>query len=200
MPSTSKNPGSARTRCAFFALVPLLVCAQASAQPAAQPADAQAGPRWGMYLQTARTPHDISAWTLGATLDWQDWRRSLWGAEVRGYWDFYASRWSAHGVGADFDTTVLGVTPSFRFIPDAGHSRWFLDAGVGATLANRRFVSPAQEFSTRFNFASHLGVGVELGQQRQHELQLRLEHVSNAGIKEPNPGANFVQLRYALHF
>jgi lipid A 3-O-deacylase len=41
---------------------------------------------------------------------------------------------------------------------------------------------------------------VELGQQRQHELQLRLEHVSNAGIKEPNPGANFVQLRYALHF
>ena len=50
-----------------------------------------------MYLQTARTPHDISAWTLGATLDWQDWRRSLWGAEVRGYWDFYASRWSAHG-------------------------------------------------------------------------------------------------------
>jgi len=149
-----------------------------------------------MYLQTARTPHDISAWTLGATLDWQDWRRSLWGAEVRGYW----SRWSARGVGADFDTTVLGVTPSFRFIPDAGHSRWFLDAGVGATLANRRFVSPAQEFSTRFNFASHLGVGVELGQQRQHELQLRLEHVSNAGIKEPNPGANFVQLRYALHF
>jgi hypothetical protein len=29
---------------------------------------------------------------------------------------------------------------------------------------------------------------------------LRLSHVSNAGIKEPNPGENFLQLRYARSF
>lgn len=45
-----------------------------------------------------------------------------------------------------------------------------------------------------------LGLGVSLGAQRQHELLLRLQHVSNAGLKQPNPGLNFLQLRYALHF
>jgi len=196
MPSTSNRHGPARALGGFFALIPLLACTPA----AAQAADPTTAPRWGLYLQAARTRHHIDTWTLGATLDWQDWRRDLWGTEVRGYWDVYASRWSALGMGGDFGTTVLGVTPSFRFIPNAGRSRWFVDAGVGATLANPRFVTPERKFSTRFNFASHLGVGVELGEQRQHALQLRLEHVSNAGIKKPNPGANFVQLRYTLHF
>ncbi|MBU6466633.1 MAG: acyloxyacyl hydrolase [Burkholderiales bacterium] len=199
MPYTSNHQGPARALFGFVALLSLLGCTPAAAQ-AAGATDAPAAPRWGLYLQTAKTSHHIDAWTLGATLDWQDWRRSLWGAEVRGYWDFYASRWSARGIGGDFGTTVLGVSPSFRFTPDDGHSRWFVDAGVGATLANPRFVTPERKFSTRFNFASHLGVGVELGEQRQHALQLRLEHVSNAGIKKPNPGANFIQLRYTLHF
>jgi hypothetical protein len=31
---------------------------------------------------------------------------------------------------------------------------------------------------------------------RQRELVLRVEHFSNAGIKHPNPGENYVQLRY----
>ncbi len=193
MPSTARTQRPAPALLAVFAL---LICIPA----AAQTIDAAATPRWGMYLQSARAPHHVAAWTLGATLDWQDWRRSLWGAQVRGYWDFSASRWSARGQGGDFDTTVLGLTPSFRFIPSAGRSRWFVDAGVGATLSNRRFATPERAFSTRFNFATHLGVGLELGDHRQHELQLRLEHVSNAGIKEPNPGANFVQVRYTLHF
>ena len=60
--------------------------------------------------------------------------------------------------------------------------------------------TPSKTFSTRFNFASHLGVGVRLGAQQQHEWLLRVQHVSNAGLKKPNPGENFLQLRYALHF
>jgi lipid A 3-O-deacylase len=35
------------------------------------------------------------------------------------------------------------------------------------------------------------------GRREAADLSLRLQHVSNAGIKEPNPGENFVQLRYA---
>ena len=196
MPHTANRHRPARAFAGFITVFSLFIGTPA----AAQAVDALAASRWGVYLQTGRTPHHVDTWTLGATLDWQGWRSSLWGAEVRGYWDFYASRWSARGQGGDFGTTVFGVTPSFRFTPDAGYSRWFVDTGVGATLANHRFITPEREFSTRFNFATHLGVGVELGAQRQHELQLRLEHVSNAGIKEPNPGANFVQLRYTFHY
>ena len=150
MPSTSKNPGSARTRCAFFALVPLLVCAQASAQPAAQPADAQAGPRWGMYLQTARTPHDISAWTLGATLDWQDWRRSLWGSEVRGYWDFYASRWSARGVGAAVSSRQRKNSAPVSILPAtwASASNWASSASMSCSCGWNMSRMPASRNPT----------------------------------------------------
>jgi len=29
---------------------------------------------------------------------------------------------------------------------------------------------------------------------------LRIQHSSNASLKKPNPGQNFLQLRYARHF
>ena len=85
-------------------------------------------------------------------------------------------------------------------LADQGRSAFFVEAGIGATLADKRYQTPEREFSTRFNFASHLGAGLRLGARRQHEVMLRVQHVSNAGIKHPNPGNNFVQLRYALHF
>ena len=75
-----------------------------------------------------------------------------------------------------------------------------LPPGIGATVASHRYRVQDHEFSTRFNFASHLGLGRNFGAQRQHELMLSVQHVSNAGIKSPNPGENFLQLRYALHF
>ena len=47
-----------------------------------------------------------------------------------------------------------------------------------------------------FNFGDHLAVGRSFGVQREHELALRVQHFSNGGIKEPNPGETFLQLRY----
>ncbi|RYG65377.1 acyloxyacyl hydrolase, partial [bacterium] len=36
-----------------------------------------------------------------------------------------------------------------------------------------------------------------LGYEGNSEIALRIEHFSNASIQKPNPGQNFVQLRYA---
>lgn len=52
-------------------------------------------------------------------------------------------------------------------------------------------------FSTTFNFGEHLAVGRQLGATRHHEVALRVQHFSNAGIRQPNPGENLVQVRYA---
>ena len=38
------------------------------------------------------------------------------------------------------------------------------------------------------------------GEQKLNEISLRFEHHSNAAIKQPNPGENFLQLRYARRF
>ena len=186
------NAPTARLFAAAFAL-----CAgQAWAQTA--PLEALARP--SLYLQAAHASHGTEAWTLGTTLPFGSWQRSLGSFAVRGYWDLYLSQLSADGPAGPFRTHLVGATPSFRLVPDGGRARWFFDAGIGATVANRRYVTLDKEFSTRFNFASHIGIGMLLGAQHQHELQLRLQHVSNAGIKEPNPGENFLQLRYALRF
>ncbi|SDM11104.1 lipid A 3-O-deacylase [Oryzisolibacter propanilivorax] len=170
---------------------------------AAQPALAQTpvADTPSVYLQAGRARGDTDALTLGATLPWRSFQRELWGSAVTGHWDLYVSRWSYDAVpGRSGHSTLLGVTPVLRLTPDQGRSAFFVEGGIGATYADKRYVTPDREFSTRFNFASHLGAGVRLGAQRQHELLLRVQHVSNAGIKHPNPGNNFVQLRYALHF
>ena len=38
------------------------------------------------------------------------------------------------------------------------------------------------------------------GARGEHEVSLRLQHFSNAGIKHPNPGETFVRLRYVRRF
>ena len=182
-------------------LLPLLAASAGllAGTPAMAQEDLSKAP--SVYLQGEWAEYNTDALTVGATLPWRNWSMPLWGGELRGHWDIYLSRWSFDGMGGHNHSLVLGVTPTLRLRPHGGRSAWFWEAGIGATLASHRYRPMGQEaFSTRFNFASHLGLGVNLGAQRQHELLLRLQHVSNAGIKEPNPGLNFVQLRYALHF
>ena len=41
--------------------------------------------------------------------------------------------------------------------------------------------------------------GWTLGDRKDQEIALRVQHFSNAGIKHPNPGEYFVQLRYSWH-
>jgi len=62
------------------------------------------------------------------------------------------------------------------------------------------FQSRSRSFSTELNFQSHLAVGQALGAHGENDLALRIEHFSNAGIREPNPGMDFVSLRYTYRF
>lgn len=94
----------------------------------------------------------------------------------------------------------LALTPVLRYRPADGTSPWFFETGLGVTATSSVYRTRRKSFSTSFNFGTHLAVGRSFGEQRQHELALRLEHFSNAGIKQPNPGENFIQIRYARRF
>lgn len=200
-PSTTQRRSPARmgpsTRLRALALLAwtcaVLPLAQAqSASPEQSPA---------MYLQYGAAEHSADSWTVGVTLPWRDWRRFLWGGQLTGYWDVWGARWSAPLQGDDRSTWVIGLNPTLRWRGGNGHSPWFAETGVGVSWAlNRRYATDHKTFPTRYNFATHIGMGYLFGSQRQHELMLRLEHHSNAGIKKPNPGENFLQLRYARHF
>lgn len=69
---------------------------------------------------------------------------------------------------------------------------------------NRPWITPLyrtdeKRFSTKFNFGDYISLGYELGHGKAHEIGLRLEHYSNAGIDSPNPGEEFLHLRYRYH-
>jgi hypothetical protein len=94
----------------------------------------------------------------------------------------------------------VGLTPVIRLQPAGRPSRWFAEIGVGANYIVPLYRTGHKQFSTKFNFGDHFGVGRQFGERRQHEFMVRAQHFSNAGIEHPNPGENFVQLRYSRRF
>ena len=154
-----------------------------------------------LYVQVEGAREDSQSVSLGATVPWNHgWQKEWWGGLVRGHWDVYLSHWMTDGTAGRVHSTVLGITPTLRLRFDGGRSPWFTEGGIGINYASPLYVTRTKAFSTRFNFASHLALGYSHGAQRQHEWQLRIQHSSNGGLKKPNPGQNFVQVRYARHF
>jgi lipid A 3-O-deacylase len=153
----------------------------------------------GYYVQGgAATRHGYSA-SAGLTWAWS-WQRPLGGSQVTGYTEAFVSEWSARTAGDRRNVTQLGVVPMFRMRFDGGSSPWFVEGGIGLSVTDRLYRTQTRQFSTRFNFTDVVAVGRSFGEGGRQDLSLRLNHISNAGIREPNPGENFLQLRYAARF
>ena len=139
---------------------------------------------------------------LAAGLVWMtNWSHPFSAGELGLYWEVSFGRWSAdHPDSSTSSTwvTQLGITPVLRWYPSAGSTRWFVEGGIGANALLPIYRSGDKKFSTTLNFGSHLGIGFPFGDRDRHELALRLQHFSNAGIRRPNPGEDFVQLRYTF--
>lgn len=112
------------------------------------------------------------------------------------------SRWIARGVTAPDHGTLwqLGLIPALRYRLGGSGSLWFGEVGIGATVTSRLYQSSNTRFATAFNFGDHVALGRSFGADARYELAVRIEHFSNGGIKEPNPGKNFYQLRFVRHF
>src|SRR5262245_12968219 len=118
-----------------------------------------------------------------------------------GYVEASFGRWVSDvndGTRSSAWVTQVGITPVLRWHPFQS-PRWFTEAGIGVNLLAPIYRSTDKRFSTAFNFGDHVGIGVQFGDGFRQELSLRLQHFSNAGIKDPNPGENFLQLRYTTH-
>ena len=113
-------------------------------------------------------------------LQWQGSRRWL-------SWDLSFGGWTG-GHGPVYD---LGFTPVARL----GRSP-YLEAGVGAHVLSDLDVGTGRDLSTHFQFGDHVGVGLRFG---NYDLGVRLQHLSNGGLRNPNPGINFVILRLQYH-
>ena len=94
----------------------------------------------------------------------------------------------------------LGITPTFTFY---SHSTWqgfrpYIEGGIGFHyLTDKEFT--AKDFSTNFQFGDHIGLGVKFGNRNHLRLAYQFQHLSNAGIREPNPGINFHHLNFGVN-
>lgn len=96
---------------------------------------------------------------------------------------------------SDRELWQAGVTPFARwwFASDTG-----IELGIGANVFSGTHLGD-KEISTAFQFGSSIGLLHRL-QGTPWQLGLRLTHYSNADIKAPNPGQDYVQLRAGYAF
>jgi hypothetical protein len=138
--------------------------------------------------------------TVGATRQW-NWQKQNSFGIASGYSEIAVGRWVSHDeAGSTHSTTQIGITPVLRLQTGAGSGLWFVELGVGANVITPLYRTSSKRFSTAFNFGDHFGVGRQFGPDRKQEIALRLQHFSNGSIKAPNPGENFLQLRYSGRF
>ena len=125
---------------------------------------------------------------LRGSLQWRGhdkwFEHSSW--HIEHYMDLAVGGWN-NGHHTVYD---LGVTPVFRFVRRGGTP--YLEAAVGFHAVSELDFERNRETSTHFQFGDHVGVGIVRG---RYDFGLRLQHLSNGGIRNPNPGINFLILR-----
>lgn len=121
---------------------------------------------------------------------WQ-WSRS-WEANLS-YWYLYKIEEDEEG---EENLLELGLTPNFRLARDKAWDwgRPYLEAGLGLHLLSKVHIG-TRDLGSSLQFGTHAGFGIRFGHDEQYELAWRIEHLSNGGLKEPNPGINFSMLR-----
>jgi hypothetical protein len=118
---------------------------------------------------------------------------------VGGYWDLAAGYWERNALPEQNDNiTEIGLTPVFR-LQQNDLKGPYLEAGVGLHLLSKTSIGD-KRFSTQFQFGDHLGIGYRFGAKGAFDLSYRYQHLSNGGIKKPNNGINFNQIRLQYDF
>jgi lipid A 3-O-deacylase len=189
--------------CASASAVALATAAALALVPASAPRADTPAARWRpdvLFVQ-AGAASDTHAVVFGATWPWA-WQRQFRGGTVAGYWEASFGRWSTtrDDVRSSAWVTQAGVTPVVRWRPQSWGGDWYVEGGIGANVLLPIYRSHDKRFSTAFNFGDHVAIGRRFGAAHEHELSLRVQHFSNAGIKKPNPGEDFLQLRYSHRF
>ena len=193
--SVSKNPASLLAS----------VCLGIGLLAGTQAASAAGNDGMGVYVQGGHNfAHgtDTDNLFVGVMVPWGAPRPSFLGTSFSSYFDGYIGQWrgpDANNNTKTYTNLAASVVGRFRF--SEGRSPWFTEASIGLSYLDDIYQKPGgRVYSTRLNFTERFGVGVSFGARDEHEVSLNYQHYSNAGIKKPNPGEDFVQLRYAYRF
>ncbi|CAG2134913.1 Lipid A deacylase PagL [Cupriavidus yeoncheonensis] len=113
-------------------------------------------------------------------------------------WEVNVARWHSTSSNNPRNPWEFGFSPVARVAWKRYSWVPFLELSLGVRLLTETRTSDDHVYSTAFQFSEYAGVGVAFGKAQQFAVGYRYQHISNAGIKEPNPGTGFstVYLRY----
>ena len=134
-------------------------------------------------------------------LQWNHGKQWLKGNQwhLGGYWDLAVGHWRRDALPSqNSNLSEIGITPVLRLQPNDGRG-FYGEAGIGVHLLSKTQLG-GKRFGTSFQFGNHIGVGYRFGEKSALDLGLRYQHLSNAGIKQPNNGINFTQVRLQYWF
>jgi hypothetical protein len=155
----------------------------------------------GVFAQGGASERSRS---VGLGLTWElPWSAPWQGGLATAYAELSVAHWTSAGLRLPNDPasfTRLGAAPALRWYPDADGRRGFVEGGIGVNIFSPVYRVGGRRFSSSFNFGDHLGIGWRFGRAGEHEWVLRVQHFSNAGLRVPNPGEDFAQLRYLRRF
>jgi len=177
----------------FLQCAVLTACACA---PAVASAD-----QFGVQVAGGVADHDIKKADLGVVWDpnWTWWEIGGFHFTVVG--EAHVSYWRSTADDAVHPNIFeVGLTPVIRFVRSSGTIRPFIEAGVGIRLLSHTRITDTLSVGSAFQFADMVGVGAIFGSHQNYQAGFRFQHLSNGGIKEPNPGINFSQLYLQYNF
>ena len=157
--------------------------------------------RWGIQFGGGVADHDVKKADLGIVWEpgWQWWEIggyhfTVIGEGHVGWWD------TQEKPASHANIWEFGFTPVFRLVKSSGYIRPFFEAGIGVRLLSHVDETPNRSLSSSFQFADMVGVGAQFGAHQNYQMGLRFQHLSNAGIRHPNPGINFSQIYVQYNF
>ena len=72
----------------------------------------------------------------------------------------------------------------------------YWEAGFGGYLLSKTINNEDTRVPSAFEFGSHIGIGFALA--KNHTIGFALQHLSNAGLKQPNGGIDLVMVQYTF--
>lgn len=100
-----------------------------------------------------------------------------------GYMEFSLGYW-----GSKREAFISGISHGYRL-----EDRFFFDAAIGVFAASET----SKNISSALNFGSKIGIGYRKG---NFDIGLYYRHFSNAGIKDPNEGEDFITLNVSYRY
>lgn len=165
-----------------------LICAAALAVATmGQAFTAQAA---GLTFAVGQTSDSTMTYRLGLESDWDAnwWETSV--GRLTGYWDAGYTYWDGDETSSNHS---LSFAPVFVYEFGGGSVKPYIEAGIGvAAFAHTKLES--NNLGGAFQFEDRIGFGLRFA--GGHEIGVRAIHYSNAGISQPNDGAE----SYALHY